>query len=59
MAGGMRKRFRNKTDKLQVVYDETGAKREIVPEGTVILDAKLGLRYSRVLEEVPAKKPEK
>ena len=33
-----RKRFRNKTKYLQLVYDEHGERREIVPGGTVILE---------------------
>jgi len=45
-----RKRFRNKTDELQLIYDEYGNKYELVPRGTVILEESWGKRYSRVLE---------
>ena len=54
-----RKRFKNKTDRLQLVYDEQGIKREIVPNGTIILEEKWGERFSRVLELVPTKKAPK
>lgn len=37
--------FRNKTDMLQVVYDEGGNKYEVVPGGTVELDEKHAARY--------------
>jgi len=47
-----RKRFRNKTNRLQLVYDEHGEKREIVPGGTVILEESWGRRFARVLELV-------
>lgn len=47
-----RKRFRNKTDQLQVIYDETGLKREIVPNGTILLEEKWGRKFHRVLEAV-------
>ena len=51
-----RKRFRNKTKYLQLVYDEQGEKREIVPNGTVILEESWGRRFAGVLElVVPAK----
>ena len=32
-----RKRFKNVSGKLQVVYDEVGDKREVVPNGTIIM----------------------
>lgn len=48
-----RKRFKNVSGKLQVVYDETGDKREVVPNGTIILDEKWGMRFNRCLELVP------
>ena len=52
-----RKRFRNKTKYLQLVYDEHGERREIVPGGTVILEEAWGRRFGRVLELVgPVKK---
>lgn len=56
MATKVRKRYRNKTEKLQLVYDEYGVKREVPPNGTVLLDPKLGSRFSGILEEVLAKK---
>jgi pyruvate/oxaloacetate carboxyltransferase len=48
-----RKRYRNKTDVLQIVYDEQGVKREVVPDGTIIMEDSWAKRYHRVLEEVP------
>lgn len=48
-----RKRYRNKTDVLQIVYDEQGTKREVVPDGTIIMEDSWAKRYHRVLEEVP------
>jgi hypothetical protein len=48
-----RKRFRNVSGKLQVLYDETGDKREIVPNGTIILEETWGARFNRFLEVVP------
>ena len=55
-----RKRFKNVSGKLQVVYDETGDKREVVPNGTIILDEKWGMRFNRCLELVPdVKQPKK
>jgi len=47
-----RKRFRNKTNRIQVVYNESGDRREIVPEGTIILEESWGRRFNRVLEMV-------
>ena len=47
-----RKRYKNKTDVLQVVYDEQGSKRQIVPGGTIIMEEKWAGRYHRVLELV-------
>lgn len=47
-----RKRFRNKTKYLQLVYDEHGERREIVPGGTVILEEAWGRRFGKVLELV-------
>lgn len=47
-----RKRFRNKTDRIQLIYDESGNKRELIPKGTVVLEEKWGRRYSRILELV-------
>ena len=54
-----RKRYRNKTDVLQIVYDEQGVKREVVPDGTIIMEdswesgiiecLKKYLRYRRML----------
>lgn len=51
-----RKRFKNVSDKLQVLYDETGSKREVVPGGTIILEEKWGAKFNRVLEIVEAEK---
>lgn len=48
-----RKRFKNVSGKLQVVYDENGDKREVVPNGTLIMEEQWGMRFSRVLEIVP------
>ena len=54
-----RKRFKNRTDKLQIIYDEQGVKREIVPNGTIILEENWGKRFSKVLAPVDKKKPSK
>jgi len=54
-----RKRFKNITTKLQVIYDETGDKKEVVPGGTIILDEAWGRKFARVLAPVEAKKPSK
>jgi len=51
-----RKRFKNVSDKLQVLYDETGSKREVVPGGTIILEEKWGAKFNRFLEIVEAEK---
>lgn len=51
-----RKRFRNKTAYLQLVYDEHGERREIVPNGTIILEESWGRRFGRVLELVEPEK---
>jgi hypothetical protein len=48
-----RKRFKNVSGKLQVVYDEAGDKREVVPNGTIIMEEQWGMRFNRVLEIVP------
>lgn len=53
-----RKRFKNVSKKLQVIYDDAGNKREIVPGGTIIVDEKLGRKFHRFLEIVE-KKPQK
>ena len=50
-----RKRFKNITTRLQVIYDETGDKKEVVPGGTIILDEAWGRKFSRVLAPVEAK----
>lgn len=47
-----RKRYVNKSDLLQVLYDERGTKREIVPNGTIILDEKTAMRFP-FLQAVP------
>ncbi len=44
-------RFRNKSDGLQVVYNEDGEKRELVPNATIFFDPAWGSRY-RCLEQV-------
>ena len=54
-----RKRFKNITTKLQVIYDETGDKKEVVPGGTIILDEDWGRKFARVLAPVEAKKTSK
>jgi hypothetical protein len=54
-----RKRFKNVSGKLQVVYDETGDKREVVPNGTIILEEQWGMRFNRCLEIVPNVKQSK
>lgn len=51
-----RKRFKNITTKLQVIYDETGDKKEVVPGGTIILDEAWGRKFARVLAPVEAKR---
>lgn len=51
-----RKRFKNKTKRLQLIYDERGERREIVPNGTIILEEDWGKRFGKVLEIVEAKK---
>lgn len=47
-----KKRFKNKTKKLQVIYDDSGERREIVPNGTIVLEEDWGRRFGRVLELV-------
>ena len=54
-----RKRFKNVTDKLQILYDENGNKREVVPGGTIILDESWGRKFSRFLAPVEPKKTSK
>jgi len=54
-----RKRFKNITTRLQVIYDESGDKKEVVPGGTIILDEAWGRRFARVLAPVEAKKSSK
>ena len=54
-----RKRFKNVSGKLQVVYDEVGDKREVVPNGTIIMEEQWGMRFNRVLEIVPNAKQTK
>jgi hypothetical protein len=54
-----RKRFKNITTRLQVIYDETGDKKEVVPGGTIILDEAWGRKFARVLAPVEAKKTSK
>jgi hypothetical protein len=54
-----RKRFKNNTDTLQVVYTKSGQKREIIPTGTVLLDEEWAKRYGRVLTEVKTAKKSK
>ena len=44
-------RYRNKEDGLRVIYDEDGTKRELVPQGTILLDASWAGRF-RCLEKV-------
>ena len=51
-----RKRFKNITNRLQVIYDETGDKKEVVPGGTIILDEAWGRKFARVLAPVEAKR---
>ena len=51
-----RKRFKNVSDKLQVLYDETGEKRELVPGGTIVMDEKWGMQFNRFLEPVKSAK---
>jgi len=53
-----RKRYRNKTETLQVIYDEKGERREIVPNGTIILEEKWAKKFRRVLEPVNTVKKE-
>lgn len=50
-----RKRYRNKTSILQVIYDERGDRREIVPGGTLILNENWGRKYRKILEPVVSK----
>lgn len=47
-----RKRFKNVSNKLQVLYDETGNKREIVPNGTIILEETWGRKFNQFLAVV-------
>ena len=54
-----RKRFKNITTRLQVIYDESGDKKEVVPGGTIILDEAWGRRFARVLAPIEAKKTSK
>jgi len=61
MAEKKKVRFRNRSESLQVIYDESGTKRELVPGGTILLDADWGGRF-RCLEKatnVPPKEKEK
>lgn len=51
-------RFRNRSESLQVIYDESGTKRELVPGGTIILDNDWGGRF-RCLEKATATPPKK
>ena len=51
MANKKKIRFRNRHDGLRVVYDESGTKREIVPNGTILLEPEWGSRF-RCLERV-------
>lgn len=46
-----KKTFMNKTDRMQVVYDESITKYEVVPGGTVELEGDVGERYGGVLKE--------
>lgn len=46
-------RYRNKSEVLQVLYDERGTKREVVPGGTIKLTKAHASKY-RFLELVPA-----
>lgn len=48
-------RFRNKAKGLQVIYDENGNKKEVIPQGVVMLTPEWGVRY-RCLEKVDAPK---
>ena len=54
-----RKRFKNVSDTLQVLYDETGDKREIVPGGTILLEEKWGAKFGRFLTLVETGKGKK
>lgn len=44
-------RFRNKFEGMQVIYDEEGSKKELVPNATIFLDPAWGSRY-KCLEKV-------
>ena len=55
----MKKRFKNITNSLQVIYDEAGNKRELVPKGTIMLEEAWGLKYYRVLEMLRTKESKK
>ncbi len=48
-------RFRNKTKGMQVIYDEFGGKRELVPNATILLDPSWAGRY-KCLEKVVSTK---
>lgn len=54
----VRKRFKNVSDSLQVIYDESGNKREIVPGGTIILEENWGQKFARFLVVVEAPRKE-
>ena len=51
MAQTKKIRFRNRHDGLRIVYDESGTKKEIVPNGTILLEPEWGSRF-RCLERV-------
>lgn len=48
-------RFRNKKNGLQVIYDEAGSKRELVPGATIFLDPEWAGRF-KCLEKVISEK---
>lgn len=56
MAVTKKVRFRNRDDGLRVIYDESGAKRELVPGGTIQLEPRWGGRF-RCLEMVKPPAP--
>lgn len=55
-----RVRFKNKTNRLQVLYNEHGEKFELIPNGTILLTPTWANRYGKILAVVEEKvKPEK
>ncbi len=49
-------RFKNTSKSLQVIYTEEGVKKEVIPQGVVMLTPEWGSRYRCLTKLDPSKK---